>query len=97
MAQFILTYHGGSQPKSPEDGQAHMTRYREWIAQLDAIVPQQPLKNTQTLGAATITPMMGYTIINADSIDAACAIAESCPFLDMDNSAMQVSELMVMG
>lgn len=97
MAQFILTYHGGTRPASEQEGKAHMERYMAWIGTLDAVVPQQPLKQTQTLGDATITPMMGYTIINADNMDAAMAIARACPFLDMDNSAMQVSELMVMG
>lgn len=97
MPQFIMTYYGGSQPKPPEDGQAHMKRYMEWIAGLDAVVPQQPLKGTEVLGGKEITTMMGYSIINAADMDAARAIAQSCPFLDMDNSAMQFSELMVMG
>ena len=97
MPQFIMTYHGGSHPKTPEEGQAHMKRYMEWIAGLDAIVPQQPLKGTEVLGSKEITTMMGYSVINAADMDAARAIAQSCPFLDMDNSAMQVSELMVMG
>lgn len=97
MAHFILTYHGGSKPSTPEEGKAHRQRYMDWIAGLDAVVPQQPLKSTEVLGDAAITPMMGYSIINATDIDAAKAIAKSCPFLDMDNSAMQVSELMVMG
>lgn len=96
MAHFILTYHGGSQPESPQAGQAHMEKYMNWIAQLDAEVPQQPLKNTHMLGDTTITPIVGYTIIKADSIQAAREIAQSCPFLDMDNSAMQVSELVDM-
>ena len=96
MPQFIMTYHGGSQPKTPEEGQAHMERYMQWIGSLDAVVPQQPLKDTQTLGTKEITPMMGYTIINAADMEAAKAIAEACPFLEMDNSAMQLSALMVM-
>lgn len=96
MPQFIMTYHGGSQPKTPEDGQAHMDRYMAWIGSLDAAVPQQPLKNTQVLGNAAITPMMGYTIINAPDMNAAKAIAEACPFLEMDGAAMQLSELITM-
>lgn len=97
MAQFIMTYHGGSQPSSPEEGKAHMERYMAWIGSLDATVPQQPLKGTEVLGDKEITPMMGYTIINADNMDAAREIAKSCPFLEMDDSAMQLSELHVMG
>ena len=97
MAQFILTYVGGSQPATPEDGKAHMERYMAWIGGLDAVTPQQPLKNTTVLGTKEIVPMMGYTIINAEDIDAAKAIAAACPFLEMDNSAMQVSELASFG
>ena len=97
MPQFIMTYHGGSKPATPEEGQAHMQRYMEWIGGLDAIVPQQPLKGSEVLGSREITTMMGYSIINAPDMDAARVIAQSCPFLDMDDSAMQLSELMVMG
>lgn len=97
MPQFIMTYHGGSKPATPEEGQAHMQRYMEWIGGLDAVVPQQPLKGSEVLGGREITTMMGYSIINAPDMDAARVIAQSCPFLDMDDSAMQLSELMVMG
>ncbi|WP_394179320.1 hypothetical protein [Yoonia maritima] len=93
MPQFILTYHGGSQPKTPEEGKAHMDRYMQWIGGLNAVVPQQPLKGTETLGDMQITPMMGYTIIEAADMDAARTTAQACPFLEMENSAMQVSEL----
>lgn len=98
MPQFILTYHGGSQPSSPEEGKAHMARYMAWMKDLDMVVSQQPLKNTTVLGADQIgTPMMGYSILDAPDIDAARAIAENCPFLEMENASMQVSELIVMG
>ena len=97
MAQFILTYVGGSKPATPEEGQAHREKYMAWIGTLDAVNPQQPLKNTEVLGTKEIVPMMGYSIINADDIEAAKAIAAACPFLEMDNSAMQVSELASFG
>jgi len=98
MPQFILTYHGGSQPTTPEEGKAHMARYMEWMGGLDMVVGQQPLKNTTVLGADQIgTPMMGYSILNAADIDEARTIAEKSPFLEMDNASMQVTELIVMG
>ena len=99
MAQFILTYHGGSRPASEDEGKDHMARYMEWIGSLDAVTPQQPLKNTEMLGDAPDghVPMMGYSIINAPDIDAARKIAKACPFLEMDNAAMQIGELFEMG
>lgn len=98
MPHFILTYHGGGQPTTPQEGKAHMARHMAWIGKLDVVVGQQPLKNTQILGPDQIgTPMMGYTIINAAHIDEARAAAQTSPFLEMDNASMQVSELIVMG
>lgn len=41
--------------------------------------------------------MMGYSIINAANIEATKSIAAACPFLDMDNSGMQVSKLASFG
>jgi hypothetical protein len=54
-------------------------------------------ENTTTLGAKEIVPMMGYSFINAANIEAAKSIAAACPFLNMDNSGMQVSELASFG
>ena len=98
MPQFILTYHGGSQPATPEEGKAHRARYIEWMRELDMVVSQQPLKNTIVLGADQIgTPMMGYSILNASDLDETRAIAGKCPFLEIEHATMQVSELIAMG
>ena len=39
--------------------------------------------------------MSGYTIIQADSMDATLSIARACPFLDIGGS-LEVSELVKM-
>lgn len=39
--------------------------------------------------------MSGYTIVEADSMDAALEMAKACPFLDV-NGSLEVSELMKM-
>ena len=36
MPQFMLTYLGGDQPSSPEEGKAHMEKYMAWLAGLGA-------------------------------------------------------------
>ena len=57
-----------------------------------------PFKNTSTVHPdATVTTgsatsMSGYTIIEADSMEAALEIAKACPFLDI-NGTLEVSEL----
>ncbi len=103
MAQYIMTYLGGDQPSSPEEGKQHFAKYKEWLVSLgdSAVSPANPLKDTRTVnsdGTVTTggtTSMSGYTVIEADSMKAALEIAKACPFLDIGGS-LEVSELMQM-
>ena len=103
MPQYLITYLGGDKPSSPEEGKQHFAKYKEWLSSLgdSAVSPANPLKNTSTVksdGTVTIgsaTSMSGFTIIEADSMEAALLIAKGCPFLDVGGS-LEVSELMQM-
>ncbi len=103
MAQYIITYLGGDQPSSPEEGKQHFAKYKEWLSSLgDSVVsPANPFKNTCTVNSdgtvttGSTTSMPGYTIIEADSTETALEIAKACPFLDIGDS-LEVSELMKM-
>jgi len=103
MAQYIISYLGGNQPSSLEEGQQHFAKYKEWLSSLgDVIVsPANPISNTHTVspdGLVTIgstTSMSGYTIINVDTMETALEHAKACPFLDIGGS-LEVSELMKM-
>jgi hypothetical protein len=103
MPQFILTYLGGEKPATPEEGKQHFAKYQEWLASLgeSAVSPANPLKNTNTVNSdrsvetGSKTTMSGFTIVEAESIEAALAIAKACPFLDIGGS-LEVSELMQM-
>jgi hypothetical protein len=103
MPQYMITYLGGDQPSNPEEGKQHMAKYMDWLSSLgdSAVSPANPLKNTNTVspdGTVTTggsTRMSGYTIIQADFMDAALSIAKACPFLDIGGS-LEVSELVEM-
>ena len=103
MPQYYIAYLGGNPPSSPEEGQRHFAKYKEWLATLgeSAISPANPLKDTHTVhseGGVTAggaTAMSGFTIIEADSMESALSTAKSCPFLEMGGS-LEVSELMKM-
>ena len=103
MAQYFISYLGGDQPSSPEEGKQHFAKYKEWLSSLgDSVVsPANPLKDTRTVnsdGAVTTggtTSMSGYTIIKANSMEAALEIAKTCPFLEI-NGSLEVSELIQM-
>ena len=103
MSQYVITYLGGDQPSTPEEGKEHFAKYQEWLASLGeaAISPMNPFKDTQTVSsdgtvtAGSSTAMSGYTIIEADSMERALEIAKACPFLDI-NGSLEVSELVQM-
>ncbi len=101
MAKFILSYLGGEQPSSPTEGKKHFEKYTQWLTLLgeSVIIPTIPLKDTITINPdgtvieGTTTSMSGYTILEADSMEEALAMAKSCPFLEIGGS-LEVSEIM---
>ena len=103
MAQYIITYLGGDQPSSPEEGKQHYEKYKEWLSSLgdSAVSPANPFKNTNTVNSdgsvttGSTTSMSGFTIIEAFTMEMALLIAKACPFLDVGGS-LEVSELMQM-
>ena len=103
MPQYIITYLGGNQPASPEEGKQHFAKYKAWLSSLGdaAVSPANPFKNTSTVNAdgsvtaGSTTSMSGYTIIETETMETALAIAKACPFLDIGGS-LEVSELMQM-
>ena len=103
MSQFVLVYLGGNQPSNPEEAENHFSKYVKWLSSLgDSVVsPTIPLKNTNTVSPdGTVreggsSAMSGFTIIKADSMEAALSIAQACPFLEIGGS-LEVSELMQM-
>ena len=103
MAQYIISYLGGEQPSTPEEGKQHFSKYKEWLSSLgDSVVsPANPFKNTSTVNSdgsvtsGSTTSMSGYTIIEADSMESTLEIAKACPFLEIGGS-LEVSELMQM-
>ena len=103
MPRFLISYLGGEHPASPEEGKRHFEQYMAWLSGLGdaATSPANPLANTHTIGPdgevsrGGRTGMSGFTIIEADSMDTALALAADCPFLDIRGS-LEVSELMAM-
>ncbi len=76
MAQYIIAYLGGNQPSSPEEGQQHFAKYKEWLSSLGdaAVSPANPFKNTNrvnpdgTVTSGSTTSMSGFTIVEAQDI-----------------------------
>lgn len=103
MKQYVLVYLGGNHPTDPQEASKHFDRYMEWLKSLgeNVVVPTIPLKDTTTVhpdGTAEeggTTTMSGFSIIKAETIQAAISIAQACPFLEIGGT-LEVSEMMEM-
>lgn len=101
MKQFVLVYLGGNQPASAAEANAHFEKYFGWLNSLGdtVIIPTIPLKDTHTISSEGAieeggsSAMSGFTVIKAESLQAALDIAKSCPFLEIGGS-LEVSEMM---
>ncbi len=103
MNTYILVYLGGNQPTNEEEGKMHFEKYRTWLSSLgDSLVsPANPLKDTTVITPdGTVTPgstteMSGFTVLQANSLQAAIEMSRSCPFLEIGGT-LEVSEMMRM-
>jgi len=102
MAQFGLLYIGEPQFSSPEEGQANSQRYMAWLNGLgDAVVnrgiPMGPPTRVTAAGVSNeqqADRLTGITIVEADDMDAAIAIAKNCPYIEV--AALDVVEIFEM-
>jgi hypothetical protein len=91
MANFVLLYSGGSMPATEAEQAAVLQAWGVWYDRLGSAVvdggnPFTPLaKSIASDGTVSDGPVgtmaTGYTIISADSLDAAVEQAKSCPDL----------------
>jgi hypothetical protein len=91
MANYLLLYSGGSMPESEAEQQAVMAAWGAWYDKLggalvDAGNPfTQMAKSISSDGKVSDGPAgtmaSGYTIIKADSLDEAAALARGNPVL----------------
>jgi hypothetical protein len=99
MAKYLLAYTGGGAPDSEEAQAAVMAAWTGWFEKLGAAIvdPGNPCGPSATVasdgavsegGKAGLT---GYSIVNADDLDAATAMAKECPVLN-DGGSVEVYE-----
>lgn len=91
MANFLLLYSGGSMPQSEAEQQAVTNEWLAWFGKLGSAIvdggnPTSPMaKSIASDGSVSDGPagsmVSGYSIIKADSLDAAVALARGCPVL----------------
>ncbi len=103
MSNYVFAYHGGKKPESPEEGAKHMAKWKAWVGGLgDAVVnPGTPLGQSKTVSSGGgsddggSNPLSGFSIVTADSMDAALEMAKGSPFLGIGGT-IEVAEVMEM-
>ena len=102
MPKYVFVYHGGKMPDSPEEGEAEMAKWGAWLEGMGAAVvdggnPVGPSKTVTSGGVddnGGANPVSGYSLVTADSIDAAVEMAKGCPILQ--HGTVEVAEAMEM-
>ncbi len=103
MPNYIIAYHGGKMPETPEEGAKQMEKWKAWVGGLgDAVVnPGTPLGKSKTVSSGGVSDnggpdrLTGFSMVKADSMEAALEIAKSCPYLEIDGT-IEVAEVMEM-
>lgn len=101
MPNYLLAYHGGGMPETEEEGKRVMAAWTSWMeAHGPAIVDGgNPVGRAVTIATsgsvsegAGANPVSGYSIIKADNMDAAIAIAKGCPILGEGTGSIELCE-----
>lgn len=103
MKKFVLFYYGHPKFSSTEEAEAHKKKWADWVASLgDAIVemgvPVGATKTVTQTGAKdnkAAEALTGYTVVQAESMEAAVEMTKKCPFVE-DGGRMDVAEAMSM-
>jgi hypothetical protein len=89
MGNFVLVYVGGSQPASEEEGKAVMDAWMAWFGTLgDAVVDggnpfgaSASIAPGGAVSEGSASGATGYSVLRADDLAAAIALAQGCPHL----------------
>jgi YCII-related domain len=99
MTNYVLLYKGGGVPATEEEQRRVMNAWTSWYGQLGQAVvdggnPFGPSRSLAADGRASdgaASGMTGYTILQADTLDAATELARGCPIL-ADGGTVEVYE-----
>jgi hypothetical protein len=86
MKKFLVTYHGGSPPANPEQAKHMKEAFMAWLGTAGAAVadPGAPVHAAGHVAhgkAHAQVEIGGYSIIQAETVDAARAVLASHPFV----------------
>lgn len=104
MTKFLFVYHGGVIPETKEAQAQVMDMWGRWFAGMGAAVVDggNPVGRSATVLAdksvvahGGANPTTGYSIVQAESLEAALVMAKGCPIL-AGNGSVEVAPLIDM-
>ncbi len=90
MAKYLLLYTGGSMPETEAAQAEVMKAWDGWFHQLGSALADggnpfsgavKSIARDGAVGEKVAAPATGYSILEADSLDAATTLAKGCPVL----------------
>ncbi len=101
MTNYVFAFYGEPKFESPERGAKHMAKWKAWVGGLgDALInPGTPFGKSRTVSTGGVSDgganrLVGYSIVKADSMEDAVAMAKRCPHLE--HGTVEVAEVMDM-
>lgn len=91
MGKYLLAYRGGKMAATDAEREAAMAAWGAWFGALGSAVvdPGNPFAGSSSVGGdGTVhnggapSALTGYTVVSADSLDAASALTKGCPIFD---------------
>ena len=88
MGNYLLSYHGGHLADSEEGIRKVMVMFGEWFDELGSALVNRgnPIGRIATISGKDgvvegggANPVTGYTVIQAESLEAAVKLARGCP------------------
>jgi hypothetical protein len=90
MAKYLLLYSGGSMPETEAEQAAVMKAWDGWFHQIGSALADggnpfsgsaKGIASDGAVSDSVVAPATGYSILEADSLDAAVTLAKGCPVL----------------
>ena len=99
MAKYLLVYHGGSMPESEAERGQVMAAWGTWFQNLGPALADggNPVAQTKTIAGGSVSDggganaATGYSLIEAENMDAAVTLAQGCRVLE-GGASIEVAE-----
>lgn len=104
MPKFMFAYHGGGMPETEEEGKRVMAAWMSWMEDCGKAMVDggNPVGMSSTLTSDGLregggaNPLSGYSIVEAENIEAAAELGKGCPILEGGKGSIEIAPIIEM-